>query len=108
MKIDEDTKLRISKLLEANKEVMPDKRFFLRVTAVPGGCSGIKHQVYFDYETRLNDNIIRFKEFDIRIDTQSFQLLQGSKIEYVDNREEKGFVIDNPNADGICSCGNDC
>ena len=105
MLVTDEAKVKVAELLEGNKAVMPDKIFFLRITVMPGGCSGLKHQIYFDYETRPDDELFRFKEFDLRIDEASYPYLEGAKLEYFDTIEKQGFFLDNPNANNACACG---
>lgn len=105
MKVTDSAKVKIADLIEKSQKALPNHRLFLRVTVVPGGCSGLKHQTYFDYETRLDDTLIRFQGFDLRIDKESYQYLEGATIDYSDTIEKQGFVLDNPNANESCGCG---
>jgi Fe-S cluster assembly iron-binding protein IscA len=61
----------------------------LRIAVQPGGCSGLKYQLYFD-ERDIDGDIV--SEF-------------GATIDFVDTIEKQGFTIDNPNATGSCACG---
>lgn len=92
MEIAETAKAKIAELIDAPSEIMPKYRFFLRVTAIED--NGIKYQTYFDYETRADDNLFRFKDFDLRIDNDSLKHLDGAILDY---DEETGFVLDNTN-----------
>lgn len=105
MIITEPAKKKIAELIESTKVTMPNESFFLRVTVVPGGCSGLKHQIYFDYEIRSDDELINYEEFDLRIDQESYKYLDGATIDHFDTIEKQGFFIDNPNATGTCACG---
>jgi iron-sulfur cluster assembly accessory protein len=43
--------------------------------------------------------------FDVVIDRKSVPYLAGATIDFVDDLQGHGFVIDNPNAVGSCACG---
>ena len=90
MVVTELAKNKIEELIKGPKEVMPGHIFFLRITAVED--NGIKYQTYFDYEKRLDDTLFRFKAFDLRIDPESLKYLEGTTLEY---DEEKGFTLIN-------------
>ena len=105
MELTEAAKTKVEELIEGTRIAMPNHDIFLRVTVMPGGCSGLKHQTYFDYEKRAYDSIFRHKGFDLRIDSMSLPYLEGATIDYFDTIEKQGFFLDNPNATGTCSCG---
>jgi Fe-S cluster assembly iron-binding protein IscA len=99
MEITEAAKIKVAEQIKANKEIMPDKTFFLRVTAKIDADDKLKQQIYFDYEIRENDRLLRFKDFDLRIDEDSYIYLKHAKLEYYDDEENKtGFFIDNPDS----------
>jgi len=105
MQVTDAAKIKIKDLIKKSQLAMPEHKLFLRVTVMPGGCSGLKHQTYFDYETRADDILIRYQEFDLRIDRESHPYLKGATIDYSDTIEKQGFTLDNPNANDTCSCG---
>src|ERR1700728_1746420 len=77
----------------------------LRVAVQPGGCSGLKYQLYFD--ERVFDGDIA-KDVDgggVVADKMSGPYLMGATIDFVDTIEKQDFTIDNPNATGYCACG---
>ena len=77
----------------------------LRVAVQPGGCSGLKYQLYFD-DRNLDGDIIReFGAVKVITDKMSDPYLAGATIDFVDTIEKQGFTIDNPNAAGSCACG---
>ena len=76
----------------------------LRVAVQPGGCSGLKYQLYFDY--RNDGDIVReFGAVKVITDKMSDPYLSGATIDFVDTIEKQGFTIDNPQAQGSCACG---
>ena len=100
MKITEEAKKKIVELMEANKKIMPEQIFFLRITADTDAENNLKQQTYFDYETRPNDRLLRFKDFDLRIDEESYPHLKYATLEYYDEENKTGFFLDNPEFHG--------
>ena len=77
----------------------------LRVAVQPGGCSGLRYQLFFD-ERSLDGDLLRdFNGLKVAVDRMSAPYLQGATIDFVDTIEKQGFTIDNPNATGSCACG---
>jgi iron-sulfur cluster assembly accessory protein len=77
----------------------------LRIAVQPGGCSGLRYQLFFD--ERSLDGDVR-KEYDgvaVVTDRMSAPYLSGATIDFVDTIEKQGFTIDNPNASNSCACG---
>ena len=77
----------------------------LRVAVQPGGCSGLKYQLYFDDRNMEGDIIREFGAVTVITDKMSDPYLAGATIDFVDTIEKQGFTIDNPNAAGSCACG---
>ena len=77
----------------------------LRVAVQPGGCSGLKYQLYFDDRSLDGDTVTKFGEVSVVTDKMSTPYLMGASIDFVDTIEKQGFTIDNPNAQGSCACG---
>jgi iron-sulfur cluster assembly accessory protein len=77
----------------------------LRVAVQPGGCSGLRYQLFFD-ERNLEGDIVKvFGGVNVVTDRLSAPYLMGATIDFVDTIEKQGFTIDNPNATGSCACG---
>ncbi len=77
----------------------------LRVAVQPGGCSGLRYQLYFDDRSLDGDSRINFGDVAVVTDRMSTPYLGGAIIDFVDTIEKQGFTIDNPNAGGSCACG---
>jgi iron-sulfur cluster assembly accessory protein len=77
----------------------------LRVAVQPGGCSGLKYQLYFDERDFEGDIVKEFGGVSVVTDKMSGPYLMGATIDFVDTIEKQGFTIDNPNAQGSCACG---
>jgi iron-sulfur cluster assembly accessory protein len=77
----------------------------LRVAVQPGGCSGLRYQLYFDEREIDGDVVSDFSGVQVVTDKMSAPYLTGATIDFVDTIEKQGFTIDNPNATGSCACG---
>jgi iron-sulfur cluster assembly accessory protein len=77
----------------------------LRVAVQPGGCSGLKYQLFFDERSLEGDQIAEFGGVEVVTDRMSAPYLSGATIDFVDRIDAQGFTIDNPNAQGSCACG---
>jgi iron-sulfur cluster assembly accessory protein len=77
----------------------------LRVAVQPGGCSGLRYQLFFDERSLDGDVRTDFSGVTVVVDRMSVPYLTGAKIDFVDTIEKQGFTIDNPNAGGSCACG---
>jgi iron-sulfur cluster assembly accessory protein len=77
----------------------------LRVAVQPGGCSGLRYQLYFDERSMDGDQVSEFGGVEVVTDRMSAPYLTGATIDFVDTIEKQGFTIDNPNATGSCACG---
>lgn len=77
----------------------------LRVAVQPGGCSGLRYQLFFDERELDGDVVADFSGVEVVTDRMSAPYLIGATIDFVDTIEKQGFTIDNPNATGSCACG---
>ncbi|WP_166355260.1 iron-sulfur cluster insertion protein ErpA [Phytoactinopolyspora limicola] len=77
----------------------------LRIAVQPGGCSGLRYQLFFDERSLDGDVVQEFSGVNLVVDRMSAPYLTGATIDFVDTIEKQGFTIDNPNATGSCACG---
>ncbi|PIE20970.1 MAG: iron-sulfur cluster insertion protein ErpA [Arachnia propionica] len=77
----------------------------LRIAVQPGGCSGLRYQLYFDDRELDGDVINDYDGVKVVTDRMSAPYLAGAKIDFMDTIEKQGFSIDNPNAQNTCACG---
>jgi len=77
----------------------------LRIAVQPGGCSGLRYQLFFDERNLDGDAVRDFDGVAVVTDRMSLPYLHGATIDFVDTIEKQGFTIDNPNATGSCACG---
>ncbi|CAJ1501926.1 HesB/IscA family protein [[Mycobacterium] burgundiense] len=77
----------------------------LRIAVQPGGCAGLRYNLYFDDRTLDGDLTAEFDGVNLTVDRMSAPYIQGASIDFVDTIEKQGFTIDNPQATGSCACG---
>jgi len=77
----------------------------LRVAVQPGGCSGLRYQLFFDDRSLDGDVVHSYGSVRVVTDRMSAPYLGGASIDFVDTIEKQGFTIDNPNAGSSCACG---
>jgi iron-sulfur cluster assembly accessory protein len=77
----------------------------LRIAVQPGGCSGLRYQLFFDERSLDGDLVHEFGGVEVVVDRMSAPYLSGATIDFADRIDAQGFTIDNPNASGSCACG---
>ncbi|HEX6967702.1 MAG TPA: iron-sulfur cluster insertion protein ErpA [Micromonosporaceae bacterium] len=77
----------------------------LRVAVQPGGCSGLRYQLYFDDRSLDGDIVTDYDGVEVVVDRMSAPYLAGATIDFADRIDAQGFTIDNPNAQNSCACG---
>ena len=79
--------------------------YFVRVSVVSGGCSGLSYKMDFDNESRPNDQVFQHNGVKIVTDLKSFLYLFNTTLEFSGGLDGKGFSFNNPNAARTCGCG---
>ena len=77
----------------------------LRIAVQPGGCAGLRYQLYFDDRELDGDKIDEVGGVRLVVDKMSVPYLTGATIDFADTIEQQGFTIDSPNAGSACACG---
>ena len=77
----------------------------LRIAVQPGGCSGLRYQLFFDERSLDGDVVTDFDGVGVVVDRMSAPYLAGASIDFADRIDAQGFTIDNPNAQSSCACG---
>ncbi len=77
----------------------------LRIAVQPGGCSGMRYQLFFDERSLDGDIVSDFDGVEVVVDRMSSPYLAGASIDFADRIDAQGFTIDNPNAQNSCACG---
>ena len=85
-----------------------DKRghdYFVRVSVVSGGCSGLSYKMDFDNVIKPADQVFEDKGMKIVTDMKSVLYLFNTTLDFTDGLNGKGFHFINPNASRTCACG---
>jgi iron-sulfur cluster assembly accessory protein len=95
---------------DAARDVMEQKNltgYALRLFISGGGCSGYKYGLALDNRLRTEDMIVEQDGIKLIVDEVSINYLRGATVDYVNDGENSGFKITNPNNLSTCSCGDD-
>ncbi|HYJ63345.1 MAG TPA: iron-sulfur cluster assembly accessory protein [Parafilimonas sp.] len=93
------------KVLELMQQANIDASYFLRVSVVGGGCSGLSYKLDFDNELKPDDQIFEMNNVKLVTDIKSLLYLINTELDYSDGLNGKGFFFKNPNASRTCGCG---
>lgn len=88
---------------EASKSI--ESGYFLRVSVVGGGCSGLSYKMDFDNKSLPADQVFEDNGLKVVTDLKSFLYLVNTTLEFSDGLNGKGFYFNNPNASRTCACG---
>lgn len=87
------------------QEQVPVESAGLRVSVLPGGCSGFKYSLNIEERPLEDDLVNQINGVRVFVDGFSAQYLTGVTIDYVSSMQGSGFTFSNPNASGGCGCG---
>ena len=102
IQISEKAKAKVQELM---KESGYDESYFLRVSVVGGGCSGLSYKLDFDNKSQPMDQVFDNKDVKIVTDLKSFLYLVNTTLDFSEGLNGKGFYFSNPNASRTCACG---
>lgn len=77
----------------------------LRVSVMPGGCSGYSYKLDFDDGPKPADVVLDMDGLEVYVEKPILQQLEGTVIDYVSELQGASFRFSNPNATGTCGCG---
>lgn len=86
-------------------EQVPVDTAGLRVSVLPGGCSGFKYSLNIEEAALEDDMVAVVNGIRVFVDGFSAQYLSGITVDYVSSMQGSGFTFNNPNATGGCGCG---
>lgn len=91
------------------KELMQESGYgndyFLRVSVVGGGCSGLSYKLDFDNQQKPADQIFEDNGVKVVTDLKSLLYLVNTVLDFSEGLNGKGFFFNNPNASRTCGCG---
>lgn len=102
--VSDKAKEKVMQLL-ADAGVADDPSYFVRVSVVGGGCSGLSYKLDFDNEQKPMDQVFEHNGIKVVSDLKSLLYLVNTTLEFSDGLNGKGFHFNNPNASRTCGCG---
>jgi iron-sulfur cluster assembly protein len=102
--VSDKAKGKIQQLMQESKKPI-EEGYFLRVSVVGGGCSGLSYKMDFDNKSLPADQVFEDNGLKVVTDLKSFLYLVNTTLEFSDGLNGKGFYFDNPNASRTCACG---
>jgi iron-sulfur cluster assembly protein len=102
--VSDKAKDKVAKLMEDAK-IADKEDYFLRVSVVGGGCSGLSYKLDFDNESKPMDQVFEDNGVKVVTDLKSFLYLVNTTLDFSDGLNGKGFYFSNPNASRTCGCG---
>lgn len=79
--------------------------YFVRVSVLSGGCSGLTYDLKFDNQSHSDDQVFEDNGVKVVTDRRSFLYLFHTTLEFTGGLSGKGFSFSNPNASRTCACG---
>ena len=102
--VSDKAKEKVDKLMAENSQ-SAEAGYFLRVSVVGGGCSGLSYKMDFDNQSKPGDQVFEDKGLKVVTDMKSFLYLFNTTLEFSEGLNGKGFYFNNPNASRTCACG---
>ena len=87
------------------KVISQDRGNYFRISVLGGGCAGFQYKFDFDNKKNDEDILIKTNKISVLIDKISLGLINGSKIDYVNELIGSSFKVTNPKASSSCGCG---
>ncbi|MCA9172961.1 MAG: iron-sulfur cluster assembly accessory protein [Planctomycetales bacterium] len=93
-----------AEIQRTHAEMGASEEEMLRIAITAGGCSGYSYKLDFS-KAEQDDAVYDCHGVKVLVDPKSELLLDGTTIDYIDQIDQRGFKIDNPNAVRSCGCG---
>ncbi len=95
-----------NKAMDELKQMGVGDTQFMRISVVPGGCSGLSYAASIDSSLGETDQLV-YDADGLRVvsDKVSAMYLDGLQIDFSDDLIHSGFRFANPKASHTCGCG---
>ena len=105
--LNEDIKLTDNAVKRVNAILTGEKKegYFLRISVVGGGCSGMSYNLSFDNKEGEFDKMYECDGVKVVCDVKSWFYVKGTEVDFSDDLLSGGFKLNNPNANRTCGCG---
>ena len=94
-----------NRIIELRKQEGHAETANVRVSVQGGGCSGLMYDLSFDEQIQEGDKVFEDKGIKILVNKKSLLYLLGTRLDFSDGLNGKGFQFINPNASRTCGCG---
>ena len=82
-----------------------DAKLYLRVRVVGGGCSGFQTKLDLDTDKTAKDELFEIEDVNVIVDNRSLMYIADVSIDFHEDLNKRGFVVNNPSAKTVCGCG---
>ncbi len=93
IKVSEKARERVMQLMQESGYAVDS--YFLRVSVVGGGCSGLSYKMDFDNEMKPTDQVFEDNGVKVVTDLKSFLYLVNTELDFSDGLNGKGFHFHN-------------
>ena len=101
--VSDKAKQKVGRLMQ-DASLTEGSDYFLRVSVVGGGCSGLSYKLDFDNEAKPMDQMFEDNGIKVVTDLKSFLYLVNTTLDFSDGLNGTGFYFSNPNANRSCGC----
>ncbi|MBA4684433.1 MAG: iron-sulfur cluster assembly accessory protein [Planctomycetes bacterium] len=77
----------------------------LRLFVQGGGCAGMSYGMDVIEKAGEKDRVFEVEGARVFVDPKSWLFLNGTTVDFKESLMGRGFVFENPNANGACGCG---
>lgn len=100
-----DPNIRVALTDKANEKISTILKGdeFIRLYIQGGGCSGFQYM--FDVVPAMEEDDIKVPGSRLLIDPLSYQYIENSVIDYINELVGSKFIVNNPQATTTCGCG---
>jgi iron-sulfur cluster assembly protein len=77
----------------------------LRIAVKSTGCSGFSYQLDFARSVAPEDRVVETAGVTVVVDPKAVPLVEGTEVDWVEDRLGAQFVFRNPNEKARCGCG---
>jgi iron-sulfur cluster assembly protein len=77
----------------------------IRLGTSQKGCSGLGYTIDFVDEINEDEVLVQDKGINLYVEKASLPYINGTNMDWAEDKFSTGFVFENPNEKGRCGCG---